>query len=482
MAIIEKVRSLQDLMDATPDLVDYFRNDTTAPHNRNRPGPSPVPAEYSNWRDEQHAWRETAVLFDQSHHMPELFLKGPDALRLLTSLGINSFAGFGPGRAKQFIGCNHQGQVIGESIVYYLGENSFELISGMHLQDWVHFNALTGGYDVTVERDYQTSENSGTRTRFRFGLDGPNAESIFQAVVEGAPPDIPFFRTATVRIAGCNVLALRHGMAGHKGVELSGPYADGPRVRAALLEAGRQHGLVPAGRLAYFSTPSEGGWWAYPLSAIYTDPQLRAFREWLPATAWAAKAQLSGSLVSSRIEDYYVTPWDLCVNHLIKFDHDFVGRAALEAIVDAPHRRKVTLVWNKNDVAKIQGSLFQPGIPCKYLEMPVASYGFPQADAVLGADGRRIGMSGFCGYSGNETEMVSLAVVEDASSAPGTPVTVIWGEPDGGTRKSQVERHQQTEVRATVAPAPYAAAVREMKRAGIGHSRLAAAAAPQRPQ
>jgi glycine cleavage system aminomethyltransferase T len=462
--------SLQDLIDATPNLVDYFRNDTTAPHNRNRPGPSPVPAEFSNWRDEQHAWRETAVLFDQSHHMPELFLKGPDALKLLSYIGINSFANFGPGRAKQFIACNHQGHVIGESVLQYLAEDSFELISGMHLQDWVHFNAVTGGYDVTVERDYQTAENTTSRTNFRFGMDGPNAEAIFQSVVEGEAPDIPFFRTAKVRIAGCEVLALRHGMAGHKGVELSGPYAEGPRVRAALLEAGKAHGLVQAGRLAYFSTPSEGGWLAYPLSALYTDPGLRAFREWLPATSWAGKAQLSGSFVADRIEDYYLTPWDLGVNHLLKFDHDFVGRDALQAMVDQPHRRKVTLVWNRDDLATIQGSLFQPGIPCKYVELPVASYGFPQSDAVYGADGARIGMSGFCGYSGNEAAMLSLAVVDEAFSTPGTEVTLVWGEPDGGTRKAHVERHRQYTLRATVAPAPYAAAVRQMKRAGIGQA------------
>lgn len=470
MATNPKVQSLQDLIDATPNLVDYFRNDTIAPHNRNRPGPSPVPAEFTNWRDEQHAWRETAVLFDQSHHMPELFLKGPDALKLLSHIGINSFANFGPGRAKQFIGCNHQGHVIGESVLQYLAEDRFELISGMHLQDWVHFNAVTGGYNVTVERDYQTSENTTSRTNFRFGMDGPNAEAIFQSVVEGGAPDIPFFRTARVRIAGCEVLALRHGMAGHKGVELSGPYADGPRVRAALLEAGKAHGLVQAGRLAYFSTPSEGGWLAYPLPALYTDPGLRAFREWLPATSWAGKAQVSGSFVSDRIEDYYLTPWDLGVNHLLKFDHDFVGRGALQAMVDLPHRRKVTLVWNRDDLATIQGSLFQPGIPCKYVELPVASYGFPQSDAVYGADGRRVGMSGFCGYSGNEAAMLSLAVVEEAFSTPGTEVTLTWGEPDGGTRKTQVERHRQCTVRATVAPAPYAAAVRQMKRAGIGQA------------
>ena len=464
------VKSLQDLIDSVPNLVEYFRNDTTAPHNRNRPGPSPVPAEFSNWRDEQHAWRESAVLFDQSHHMPELFLRGPDALKLLERIGINSFANFGPGRAKQFIGCNHQGHVIGESVLHYLAADQFELISGMHLQDWVHFNAVTGGYDVQVERDYQTSENTTSRTNFRFGMDGPNAEAIFQSVVEGDAPDIPFFRTARVRIAGVEVMALRHGMAGHKGVELSGPYVEGPKVRAALLEAGKKRGLVQAGRLAYFSTPSEGGWLAYPLPALYTDPGLRAFREWLPATSWGAKAQLSGSLVSDRIEDYYLTPWDLGVSHLMKFDHDFVGCDALQAMVEQPHRRKVTLVWNKDDVAAIQGSLFQPGIPFKHLELPVASYGFPQADAVFDADGLRIGMSGFCGYSGNEMEMLSLAIVDEHHSAPGTEVALTWGEPDGGTRKPQVERHRQMTVRATVAPAPFAAAVRQMKRAGIGQT------------
>ena len=45
-----------------------------------------VPMEFTNWRDEQRAWRETAVLFDQSHHMAELTIKGPDALKLVSTL------------------------------------------------------------------------------------------------------------------------------------------------------------------------------------------------------------------------------------------------------------------------------------------------------------------------------------------------------------------------------------------------------------
>lgn len=467
-------KSVQELVKSELDLVGYFARNAQSPHARNRPGASPVPAEYSNWRDEQRAWRENAVLFDQSHHMPELFLRGPDALKLLTRLGINSFANSAPGRAKQFIACNHDGYVIGESVLHNLGDDTFELISGMQVQDWVHFNAETGGYDVTVERDLQTSANSTGRTNFRFGIDGPNAEKVFKEVVEGKAPDIPFFRTAMVRIAGCEVMALRHGMAGHKGVELSGPYDDGPKVRAALLAVGEKYGLTPAGRLAYFSTPAEGGWWAYPLPAIYTDPKLREFREWLPGDSWAAKAQLSGSLRAERISDYYVTPWDIGVHRPMRFDHEFIGREALEKIAESPHRQKVTLVWNREDVSTIQGSLLQPGIPYKYIEMPVASYGFPQADAVRSKDGKLVGMAGFCGFSGNEDAMLSLATLDADHAEPGTEVMLIWGEPDGGSGKPHVELHRQFEVRATVAPAPYAEAVRRMKTDTIGKAAVAA--------
>lgn len=463
MAPQQRKRSLADLIDSVPDLVDYFYNDTVSPHSRNRPGSSPVPAEYSNWRDEQRGWRETAVLFDQTHHMPEMFLKGKDALRLLSDFGINSFANFEPGRAKSYIACNHNGQVIGECILHYLRDETFELISGMHLHNWLQYNAETGGYDVSIMREGPTSAETPTRVNFRFGMDGPNAEKIFKDVVEGDAPDIPFFRTAKVKIAGCDVLALRHGMAGHKGVEMSGPFEHYSRVRNALLQAGEKHRLVEGGRLAYFSTMTESGWMSYPLPAVYTDEKLNEYRQWLPANSWEGNAQLGGSFRSSNIEDYYVTPWHLGVNRMMKFDHDFVGREALEKMATKPPRSKVTLVWNKGDVARIQGSMFAPGTPFKYLDFPVSSYGFPHLDAVHDQNGKLVGTSGFVGYSGNEREMLSLASIDPDHATPGTELVLTWGEQDGGSRKLHVERHQQTQVSVTVARVPYAAAVQKMK-------------------
>ena len=59
-----------------------------------------VPSEFSNWRSEQVGWQKTAVLYDQSHHMSEITVTGPDALKLVSQLTINSFSSFAPNRAK----------------------------------------------------------------------------------------------------------------------------------------------------------------------------------------------------------------------------------------------------------------------------------------------------------------------------------------------------------------------------------------------
>ncbi|SDR63742.1 vanillate/3-O-methylgallate O-demethylase [Rhizobiales bacterium GAS113] len=470
MATADTGKSLQDLIDKTPDLVEYFFNETLAPHYRARTSLSAafIPPEFTNWRDEQRAWREAAILFDQSHHMPELFLKGPDALRLLERLGINTFKNFAPDRAKQFVACTPRGHVIGDCVAYCLEPASFELVSGMPVLNWIHYHAETGGHDVTIERDDPTPYNpKGRRIRYRFQLEGPNAGKIFHEAVEGGAPEIPFFRTARVRIAGHEVLVLRHGMAGHLGAELSGPYEEMASVRSALLDIGKKHGLVPGGTKTYFSTIFEFGWMPYPLPGVYTGEELQDYRQWLSGTGWEANAQLAGSFYSRNIEDYYVTPWDLGYGHMLKFDHDFIGRPALERMASGPRRTKVTLVWNRDDVLKIFASQFGAGPRYKALDLPVAYYGWPHFDEVRTSGGELVGLSCHCGYTNNEGEMLSLTMINESHAKPGTPVVLTWGEPNGGSRKPHVERHEQVKVRAIVAPVPYAKPVQEMKRAAI---------------
>ncbi len=79
-----------------------------------------VPPEYTNWRDEQRAWQETCVLFDQSHHMVDIYVEGPDALKMLSYLAVNTFKNFPVDRSKQFIPCSYSGHVIGDGILFHL--------------------------------------------------------------------------------------------------------------------------------------------------------------------------------------------------------------------------------------------------------------------------------------------------------------------------------------------------------------------------
>ena len=90
--------NLQELLDESGNTVELLRNSQIGAYVY-----PVVPYEFSNWRREQRAWRETAVLFDQSHHMVNLFLRGPEALKLLSETGINNLDDFPVDRAKQFV-------------------------------------------------------------------------------------------------------------------------------------------------------------------------------------------------------------------------------------------------------------------------------------------------------------------------------------------------------------------------------------------
>src|SRR3546814_2709496 len=77
---------------------------------------SSVAPEFSNWRSEQWAWQHSAVLFDQSHHMVNLYIRGKDALKLLSDTMINSSKGWAVGKAKQYVPTTPYGHVIGDEI------------------------------------------------------------------------------------------------------------------------------------------------------------------------------------------------------------------------------------------------------------------------------------------------------------------------------------------------------------------------------
>ena len=122
---------------------------------------------------------------------------------------------------------------------------------------------------------------------------------------------------------------------------------------------------------------------------------MQRYREWLPAGGYEGTASIGGSYVSTNIEDYYLTPYELGYGPFIKFDHDFVGREALAKMVREarPQRKKVTFEWNGEDLGKITSSLYdRSSEPFKYFDLPNANYASSSFDAVKHA-GKIVGLS-----------------------------------------------------------------------------------------
>ncbi|MCW2350372.1 MULTISPECIES: vanillate/3-O-methylgallate O-demethylase [Sphingobium] len=464
--------NLEQVLNAAGNPVEMLRNSQIGAYVY------PVVApEFSNWRSEQWAWRNAAVLFDQSHHMVNLFIKGKDALKLLTDTMINSPKGWEVNKAKQYVPVTPYGHVIGDGIIFWEEPEVFCYVGRAPAANWLQYHAETGGYDVEIVYDDRSpSRPMGkpvNRSYWRFQIQGPNAWDVIEKLHGGKLEQLRFFNMSTMNIAGRSVRTLRHGMAGAPGLEIWGPYEEMEDIRGAIVEAGKDLGLVQVGSRAYPSNTLESGWIPSPLPAIYTGEKLKAYREWLPAKSYEATGAIGGSFVSNNIEDYYTNPYEIGYGPFVKFDHDFIGREALEALDASTQRKKVTLAWNGDDMAKIYGSLFDADADShyKFFDLPLANYANTNADAVLDAAGNTVGISMFTGYSYNEKRALSLATI-DHEIPVGTELTVLWGEENGGTRKSTVEPHKQIAVRAVVSPVPYSVTARETYEGGWRSARV----------
>jgi syringate O-demethylase/vanillate/3-O-methylgallate O-demethylase len=149
---------------------------------------------------------------------------------------------------------------------------------------------------------------------------------------------------------------------------------------------------------------------------------------------------------------------------LIRFDHDFVGRRALEERAREPHRRKVSLVWNADDVTAVYRSLMSPGNNGKYMDMPALHYSSYPYDKVVDDKGRVVGVSTYAAFLAPDYAWVSLAVVDEKLAGIGTELTIVWGEPNGGSKRPTVESHVQMSIRGTVSAWPFSSLARESYR------------------
>ena len=225
-------------------------------------------------------------------------------------------------------------------------------------------------------------------------------------------------------------------MAGQPGWELFGPWDDEAPVREAIVDAGRDFGLRQVGGRAYSSNTLESGWIPSPLPAVYTGEALRPYREWLPAAGYEGSASLGGSFVSDAIEDYYFTPWDLGYGSYVKFDHDFIGREALERMAErrappqghARPRRRGRHAHGRHDAPEDRPREVRRLAVRRVLDAPV------RPGDGRRRDGRRVDLGRLQRQRGQDADARGARRASTPSRAPRS--RFVWGEENGGTAQA----------------------------------------------
>lgn len=428
--------SLQDGIDKAGSPVDLLWKPNAEPFK------VPVVApEFVGWREEQGAWRKSVTLSDLCHHMHDLFIEGPDARRLLSDHGANSFESFEIGQAKQLVTATKQGYIVTDGILMRNDEQRFTLSGVPAAQNWIRYHGEKGDYDVEMQADPDSAfRQSGNPVLFRYQVQGPRALDLVEKVFGGPLPKTKFFHSTQVSLDGREFRALRHGMTGQPGYEFIGDWDDGAYVKDALISAGEAFDLVQVGGLAYATNGIESGWIPTPTPAIYSDPALEDYRRWLSLFSFEGQKPLHGTFYSENIEDYYVSPWELAYGRSISSDHDYVGKEALERTRETAPRKKVTLVFDPDEVRDVFGADHDF----------ILSYARYRVETGSGL----AGMTYYTAYIDPAGTILSLALVNKDVSEPGTRVNVVWGEHPGRDAPADVDTGF-ARISATVQVAPY---------------------------
>jgi glycine cleavage system aminomethyltransferase T len=407
------------------------------------------PYEYTGWRDETISWKKTCYLHTGLNPCDTLKLKGPDVIKFLSRVCATNFTKFPVGMIKHGLCCNELGQIIQDGVLMRTGEDEVTSYWMVPVLNYALDTDKYGKFDV--KQEYLTGKV------FLFQIGGPVSIDVLEVASGQNLRDLKFLRLMDAVITGKPVRIARLGMAGTLAYEVHGAIEDAHTVYKAIYEAGLPFGLRRLGSHCYPMNHAENG---YPQFAVHfmepkvNDKELMDYLDKTPQMAfWAMQSRGSKPCGSAAddINNYYHNPYEFGWGKMIKFDHDFVGKTALEKISSENKRNIVSLEWNVEDIADVFASQFKDGEPYKYIDQPTDWNNWPDFtmniyhDKVINEKGEMIGVSFGRQNSAYFHRMISICCLDSAYTALGTEVMVVWGDP--GTR--------QKNIRAKVARYPY---------------------------
>ena len=332
---------------------------------------------------EYNAIREAAALIDVSP-LYKYLVSGPDALRLVDRVVTRDATKLAVGGVIYTPWCDEHGKVVDDGTVHRLDERLYRWTAADPQIRWLRQNSA--GLDVTI-----TEESESTAA---LALQGPLSRDVLEAATGESFADLRYFRRRASKIGKVAIDVSRTGYTGDLGYELWIPARNAVKVWDALIAAGRDYGIRPAGMLALDVVRLEAG-----LVLIEVD-------------------YTSARHAMNPQQNY--SPGEIGLGRLVSFDKgDFVGRLALEreAKAGGPARRLVGLQLDWYD---IEGLYDAQGLP------PAISPIVDRSPVPVFAAGRQVGRATSLGWSPILKQAIALASVGAAHEALGTRLGVEW--------------------------------------------------------
>jgi aminomethyltransferase len=234
-----------------------------------------MPVEYAGVSDEHLAVRTRAGLFDVTH-MGQVEVAGRDALAAVQGMTSNDAARLQVGQAQYSALTTGAGTFVDDLLVYRLARDHFLLVvnAANTAKDaaWIA-EQVRGFGDVAV---------LDTSSRYALlALQGPLAREVLQSVTGAALSDLKYYWFTYGEVAGVRATISRTGYTGEDGYEIFTPPQHAVRVWEALLAAGSDAGVVPAGLAARDTLRLEAAMRLYGSDIDDTTTVLEAGLEWI---------------------------------------------------------------------------------------------------------------------------------------------------------------------------------------------------------
>ena len=409
---------------------------------------SQIPFAYTGTKDEIDGYRTSAWIGTPLAWSPTFDVYGPDAAKFLNSICTNDFSKLSMKGLRHAVICNEKGQILTDGVVIRIGEDRYRTY---WLDPPLEYLLSKTEYDVKGENI--------TGQEYFIQIQGEKSLQILEDAFQKDLHDIKFPTHRKEMMGDYEVEVIRMGMSGNLAYEIHGPIADFEYVYTRVWASGQKFGAKKLGMGTYsLFNHTEGGFpnilLHYPMPIFESGDEMADYYRQRPQACWQQIARKLGGSVGDDLESRFVTPFDVGWDFLVKFNHEFTGRAALEAMTEDEKKTAVTLEWNAEDVAKVFATTIDPTQePCEQINTDceldyiftgaTGMYTF-RADKVF-ADGKWIGISAGRIISYHYNSMISLGFIDRKYAVEGTELTLLWGTP--GTR--------QMEMRVKVARYPY---------------------------